>query len=375
MAPFAAAVPKPHANWCNLDGGTTMMLAAARESLASVDVRDRAMVKELRARLSRVGSGDLAGGCTPVWLASELGELLRIEQFIAYRPARDEQSAWRLRERVTNCEGLCDAYDAHLASSVTTAFNYEPLRPAREHRNRVHCLDEIHRHGPETTCVVEDTWPKFGIGGQDQIRALVCQGPVLLAFVGGLRAERFQGRERAAFSALVGPLRRALILRRALLDAGMVRAGLDCALEALGEPAFIARPAGLVVHANPLGETLLNGDPSAIRSAIRDAIAGRSAENHCVRLGGLADPELFLVVLRGRAHELEARLRTARDRWSVTGRESDVLRCVAVGDANKEIALKLQLHESSVERHLTALLRKASCDSRSRLIAVFWTRL
>jgi len=344
-------------------------------SLASVDVRDRPRVKDLRARLARFGSSEVAGGSAPNWLAPELSELLRIEQFIAYRPARDDQGAWRLSERVTNCEGLCDAYDAHLASSATTAFNYEPLRPAREHRNRVHCLDEIHRHGPETTCVVEDTWPKFGIGGRDQIRALVCQGPVLLAFVGGLRAERFQARERAAFSAVVAPLRRALVLRRALLDSGVARAGLERALEALDAPAFIARPAGQVVHANPLGETLLNGSRSSVRAAIQDAIAGRSAGSHCAQLGGLTDPELFLVVLRGRANEIEARLRVAQQRWGVTGREGDVLRSVVVGDANKEVALKLQLHESSVERHLTALLRKARCDSRSRLIAVFWTCL
>jgi DNA-binding CsgD family transcriptional regulator len=59
----------------------------------------------------------------------------------------------------------------------------------------------------------------------------------------------------------------------------------------------------------------------------------------------------------------------------VTRRERDVLRQIVEGDASKEIAQKLGLHEGSVERHVTSILRKARCDSRSRLIAKFWTEL
>ncbi len=72
---------------------------------------------------------------------------------------------------------------------------------------------------------------------------------------------------------------------------------------------------------------------------------------------------------------LSARVREARKRWGATARELAVLRLVAGGDSNKEIALKLDIHEGTVERHLTSLLRKAKCDSRSRLIARFWTNI
>ena len=61
--------------------------------------------------------------------------------------------------------------------------------------------------------------------------------------------------------------------------------------------------------------------------------------------------------------------------WGTTRRETDVLRALVSGDANKEIAQALQLHEGSVERHVTAILRKAGCDSRARLVATFWTQL
>lgn len=68
----------------------------------------------------------------------------------------------------------------------------------------------------------------------------------------------------------------------------------------------------------------------------------------------------------------ESRLRAAKRRWAVSSREAEVLTWLAQGDSNKEIAAKLQCAEVSVERHVSSLLRKAGCDSRSRLIARFW---
>jgi DNA-binding NarL/FixJ family response regulator len=52
-----------------------------------------------------------------------------------------------------------------------------------------------------------------------------------------------------------------------------------------------------------------------------------------------------------------------------------VLRLVVRGDANKEVALKLAIHEGSVERHLTSVMRKSRCGSRSAVIAAVFTRL
>jgi DNA-binding NarL/FixJ family response regulator len=66
-------------------------------------------------------------------------------------------------------------------------------------------------------------------------------------------------------------------------------------------------------------------------------------------------------------------LTLAVQRWSVTPREVDVLRRIVLGDSNKEIAGRLGCHEGNVERHVTSLLRKCGCESRSRLVARFWT--
>ena len=63
----------------------------------------------------------------------------------------------------------------------------------------------------------------------------------------------------------------------------------------------------------------------------------------------------------------------ARQRWGLTRRESDVLGHLAWGEANKTIALGLDCAESTVETHVTKLLRKSGADARAVLVAKFWT--
>ncbi len=53
----------------------------------------------------------------------------------------------------------------------------------------------------------------------------------------------------------------------------------------------------------------------------------------------------------------------------VTSRELDVLKLVAAGLSNREIAARLYLSPRTVENHVAALLRRTGSDSRSRLAA------
>jgi DNA-binding CsgD family transcriptional regulator/tetratricopeptide (TPR) repeat protein len=60
-------------------------------------------------------------------------------------------------------------------------------------------------------------------------------------------------------------------------------------------------------------------------------------------------------------------------RWTgfgITGREADVLRLVAEGLANKEIAARLHVSPRTVEKHVESLLRKTAARSRTQLVAV-----
>jgi DNA-binding CsgD family transcriptional regulator/tetratricopeptide (TPR) repeat protein len=60
-------------------------------------------------------------------------------------------------------------------------------------------------------------------------------------------------------------------------------------------------------------------------------------------------------------------------RWTglgITDREADVLRLVAEGLANKEIAARLHVSPRTVEKHVESLLRKTAARSRTQLVAV-----
>jgi DNA-binding CsgD family transcriptional regulator len=60
-------------------------------------------------------------------------------------------------------------------------------------------------------------------------------------------------------------------------------------------------------------------------------------------------------------------------RWArlgVTAREADVLRLVAEGLANREIAARLYLSPRTVEKHVESLLRKTGARSRTQLVAI-----
>jgi DNA-binding CsgD family transcriptional regulator len=63
----------------------------------------------------------------------------------------------------------------------------------------------------------------------------------------------------------------------------------------------------------------------------------------------------------------------APERWSglgVTAREADVLRLVAEGLANKDIATRLFVSPRTVEKHVESLLRKTGARSRTQLVAI-----
>jgi DNA-binding NarL/FixJ family response regulator len=53
----------------------------------------------------------------------------------------------------------------------------------------------------------------------------------------------------------------------------------------------------------------------------------------------------------------------------ITAREADVLRLVAGGLANKQIAARLHLSPRTVEKHVESLLRKTGARSRTGLEA------
>lgn len=57
--------------------------------------------------------------------------------------------------------------------------------------------------------------------------------------------------------------------------------------------------------------------------------------------------------------------------WSLTEREREVAGLVAAGMTNREVAEHLHVTVDTVKKHITSVLRKTGCTSRTRL-AVLW---
>lgn len=57
----------------------------------------------------------------------------------------------------------------------------------------------------------------------------------------------------------------------------------------------------------------------------------------------------------------------------LTNRHRDILLLVLGGKTNKEIARELSCTEANVEAHLTSIFRRCSVESRSQLVAKFWS--
>ena len=104
------------------------------------------------------------------------------------------------------------------------------------------------------------------------------------------------------------------------------------------------------IEAGAAGYVLKDASPESIVRAVHDAAAGRLA----------LTPELSARVVQV--------LRAPRAR--LTDRELDVLRVLATGASNPQIAKTLFVTEATVKTHLVHIFGKLGVDNRSRAVAV-----
>lgn len=211
--------------------------------------------------------------------------------------------------------------------------------------------------------------PHLELADLEVCRALVCEGPRLLAFVGAFRARGFTERERLIMGRLVAPLRIRLRLERMERRAPLQTAATTTLLEALASPALIVDVEGAVEDANARGHAMLRAEPGLFRE-ICDALRGRAAGRLTLtRLPGVA---AWLVVIADPTAERESSLRSVATRFALTPHELIVLRHVVEGLPTKAIAATLGCTERTVEFHLTRLYRKTATDGRAALVARFF---
>jgi DNA-binding NarL/FixJ family response regulator len=149
-------------------------------------------------------------------------------------------------------------------------------------------------------------------------------------------------------------------------------AALGAALEAIPSPAFLVRLPATVLQANRRGRALLSGERDRVLELLRDAAPPPRGP---VRFAIEASPDHLVMVLPDLEGDARSRLETVTQRWGLTPRQSTVLSRVAQGESNRTVAARLGCSEKTVELHVSALLAKTRCTSRSQLVAGFWTDL
>lgn len=152
---------------------------------------------------------------------------------------------------------------------------------------------------------------------------------------------------------------------------GIARAALTAALEALHSPAFIVAAPDTVLHANSRGQALLTSSAPEVLASLRDASPAPST--NAFRIPLEEAPGHHLVILPDREGDARSRLASVTPRWGLTPRQAGVLALVAQGESNRTVASRLGCSEKTVELHVSALLAKTRCSSRSQLVARFWT--
>lgn len=229
---------------------------------------------------------------------------------------------------------------------------YEPLAVAQRERNRAILSHEL--AFPERLVIARTIWRHAIPGAHDQVRALVCDGPAMLAWVGGFSCEDFDDGHRLRLQALLPALRERLLHEQRLRDAALVHASLTAVVEAMPGPAWLLDASRRVVHRN--------------RAAGEEAPPAAGGEWTPIEAAGL--PRHWL--LRAVSPPQELSLREFSARYALTAAEARVLGLIAAGRSNRAVAAALRCSERTVEIHVTRLLEKTDCESRGMLVAQYW---
>lgn len=267
-------------------------------------------------------------------------------------------------------------YQTEALAGALTTFDPELVRTTRLQASTMEDLEAAGLVTEHTHAEMRRLSRKhFGFVAQQQLRALVTDGRTLLACIGGVSDDprAFSGDERARLDDLVPRLQKRLTLERQLLEAPLYAATLDRLLETLVQPVFLVDDFGQVALANQPARSILEQAPTDTRIALKEARSGRSPEFERMVVEGPGIPRHHLLVRRAKSPDGEARLVDASRRWRTSPRETEVLRLVARGHTNADIARELGISLRTLELHVTRLFDKAGVDNRATLIARFWT--
>ena len=255
---------------------------------------------------------------------------------------------------------------------------YDPIRPEPAQRNVVLIpFDEVLPGRPQAALAGMTALAArqhFDVEGQ--VRVLICDGPLLLGWFGGAWPKAERARAKRLLGALVSVVRERLLLERTLSHTPLLAASLQTTLEALAVPAFITgnRAGNVEIHAtNAAGAAALDRPGGETYQALASAVLHPEARSRFrIRpITGAGLPEYQLVVER-RPLRAQEKVDAAASHFELTPRQHAVLELLVLGHTNRTISELLGCAQSTVEVHVSAMLDKVGCDSRSQLVAQVW---
>jgi DNA-binding CsgD family transcriptional regulator len=262
---------------------------------------------------------------------ARIRELLELETFVVLSPVQ-RLTGWgidRLEvDNLPNPSRFTSALSAYLARAPHALFETAP--DLRELLQPIELAHELH--------------------------TLVCEGPVLLAWIGGFHGAPITSLQRERFAALLPAFRRRLAVDRVLAHQQRTSTALAAALEQIEHAAFILGPNGEIDGVNGAGRGLGFA-----------ALTDRQVER--VPLPG-TDRTLAIVRSDAEIERCEGRVQRAANSWRLTPRQREVLLLVIRGNANVQIAHELAIGERAVEQHVTAILARACVHNRTSLISL-----
>nr|HEX4319172.1 helix-turn-helix transcriptional regulator [Kofleriaceae bacterium] len=323
------------------------------------------LAREL-ATIQLDGAPGLAG------VLPELRAYLELDSVLALQ-VDERATGWGVAQ--LDSDGLPNASRFHAALTTALAraprrfWCFDPVAPESDQRDRAVDTREVvgdaaYRSSP----VVRDVLAPLRLDDHRELRALVCDGGTLLAWVGGFHDGPLHATHRDRLAAILPALRRRFAADRALRTAATTTAALAAALEHHTGAAIVVGPRGELAHANRAARARLDTERDATVATLTDARA--DVERVPLRAAGL--PPHTLVLFRSGDDEqaAAARCERAASRWQLTARQREVLALLVRGRANASIAAELGVGERAVELHVTAILDRASVNSRASLVAL-----
>ena len=337
-------------------------------------------ITELEAELSTIRLGEQQ----PLGEAGAiLHDLLRLSCWCTYsvvqHSARIAVDAWG---DVGAPPDLSPEFSRFVASSQPRFGQYDALRPdAWQHNKALTFADLERRNGPMPKGM-RQLFERVGVGHCDQLRALICDGDGLLAWVGGFRERPFTHADRRVLQRVVPLIHRRLLLARYTEAPGLREAALCAALEAIPAEAYLIDGRARVVDTNELGRQMAAREGKALLEELQRALRlstrttrGEAGAFCLTRLTRQGLPAHYLAVRRNTSRNSDPLLPLARQRWTLTPRQTEVLGLLARGLSNRAISIALGCAEGTIQLRVAALLTKIGAESRAEVVARFWTEL